>query len=67
MSRPTIRQYSDELHKAKHLDKIAMTHVEAMTAIGNDAAHNADSLKAEDVERLLRDVRTFLAQHPIGS
>jgi hypothetical protein len=40
-----------------------MKHVDSMIAVGNDAAHNEPDLKREDVERLLRDVRTFIARH----
>ncbi len=63
---PTLADYNMELYKANHLDKIAMKHVDAMTAIGNDTAHNASTLKREDVDRLLREVRNLLQQHPLS-
>jgi hypothetical protein len=62
-SRPTISSYKDELYRAKHITATVMKHVEAMAAIGNDAAHNAAGLQAGDVARLLRDVQDFTAKH----
>lgn len=44
-----------------------MKHVEAMAAIGNDAAHSNPGLKADDVRRLLTDLRGFLAKFAVGS
>jgi hypothetical protein len=58
--KPTIDHYKTSLYTANHLDKISMKHVEAMAAIGNDAAHAKTGLKADDVKRLLHDVRAFL-------
>jgi hypothetical protein len=40
-----------------------MLHVTAMAAVGNDAAHNSPTLRREDVDRFLRDVREFLVRH----
>jgi hypothetical protein len=37
-----------------------MKHIDALAAIGNDAAHNNPSLKAEDVERLVTEVPNIL-------
>ncbi len=61
--RPTINDYNTALYKDQHLDKITMKHVEALAAIGNDAAHNKPDLPTDDVTRLLRDLREFLVKH----
>lgn len=59
----TMNDFKDALYAAKDLDKMNMKHVEAMAAIGNEAAHNGPSLTEAKVERLLRDVRTFVTQN----
>ena len=65
--RPTINDLNQALYKGQHLDKIAMKQVDAMTAVGNHCAHNLQPpLEAPDVEKLLQDVATFLAQHPLS-
>lgn len=61
-SRPTIGDLNVALYKAQLYDKPTMKHVEAMAAIGNDAAHVAQTLTGEDVERLGRDVAAFLSK-----
>lgn len=61
--RPTINDYNTALYKDHRLDKITMKHVDALAAIGNDAAHNEHDLTADSVERLLREVREFLVKH----
>ena len=63
MTRPTINDFNTELYKAKHLNKAEMHHVTAMAAVGNDATHDPANVKKEDVERLLRDARSFIALH----
>jgi len=60
--RPTLNDFTSELYRAKVINIIVMKQVEAMAAIGNDAAHN-NPVTPEDVARLLRDVREFLAKH----
>ncbi len=62
--RPTLAHYNMALYNAKHIDKPTMKHVEALIAIGNDAAHNVRDLQKADVERLLRDVRELLVRYP---
>ena len=62
-NKPTLSNFKDELYKAKHFNTSVMKHVDSMAAVGNDAAHNTPSLTADDVARLLRDVRDFLAKH----
>ncbi len=61
--RPTLSNYNATLYNAKHIDKATMKHVDALTAIGNDAAHNATGLQKVHVERLLRDVREFIVRY----
>ena len=55
-----------ELQKASKINKIEVKHVESMAAVGNAAAHVESTLKRDDVERLIRDVRDFLARHPLS-
>jgi hypothetical protein len=64
--KPTINDLTDALYTAKHLTLTEKKFVESMAAVGNDAAHNKDSLKREDVERMIPDVRRFLVQHPVS-
>jgi hypothetical protein len=64
--RPTLADYNAALYRGKHLDKLTMKHVEGLIVIGNAAAHVEANLKTEDVQRLLRDVREFLSQHPLS-
>lgn len=61
---PTISDYNMALYNAspKRIDRVKMQHITTMAAIGNDAAHGK-TVKQEDVERLLRDVRTFITYH----
>jgi len=60
--RPTINDYNMALYDAKHIDKITMKQVDALAAIGNEAAHNEPALTPDTVERLLRDVRALLVK-----
>jgi hypothetical protein len=62
--KPTLNDFKMELQKASQLTKIEASHVDAMAAIGNTAAHNKPGLTKMDVERLVRDVREFLLRHP---
>jgi hypothetical protein len=59
-SRPTINDFNQALYASKHIDKIAMKHIDSLAAVGNDSAHNNPSLKQEDVERLVREVPNIL-------
>ena len=62
--KPTLNDFKLELQKASELNKIEVSHVDGMAAIGNIAAHNKPGLAKADVERLVRDVREFLVCHP---
>lgn len=64
--KPTINDFKDSLYKAKHITATVMKHVESMAAVGNEAAHNKDTLDAAAVGRLLRDVRDFLVRNPLA-
>ena len=66
-SKPVLNDYTQELYKAKQFNVSVLKHVEAMTAIGNSAAHNKPELNAPDVDRLLRDLGEFLARYPLAS
>lgn len=59
-NRPTIADFNLALYKANAYDKVTFKHVDAMAATGNDAAHNNPDIRAEDVERFLRDLLAFL-------
>jgi hypothetical protein len=61
--RPTLNDFTGELYGKQHITKLEMKQIEALAAIGNEAAHG-QPVKAEDVERMLRHVREFLQQHP---
>lgn len=58
--RPTISDYNQSLYKEKIYDKIIFKHVDSMTSIGNDAAHNKADLRKEDIERFMKDLEGFL-------
>lgn len=60
---PTINDYNVELYKANILDKAQMQQVTWLATVGNDAAHAKEALRRDDVGRLLRDVREFIAKH----
>lgn len=58
--RPTVSDYNNELYKTKVYDKIMFKHIDAMAAIGNDAAHNNTNLDRKDVERFKQDLGSFI-------
>ncbi len=58
--RPTLGDFNTGLYKKNIYDKITFKHVDALAAIGNDAAHNDPGLKKEDVRRLLDGLQGFL-------
>lgn len=62
-TRPTLNDFKDALYKGKHINAIEVKHVDSMAAVGNACAHNEPMANAEDVTRLLRDVRAFLIRH----
>lgn len=55
-ARPTIIDYNQALYGVQHYTKIKMKQIEALAAIGNDAAHNSSDLQANDVNKLLEDL-----------
>ena len=64
-AKPTLADYNSELYAAKEYDVAAMKHVDAMIAVGNNAAHNKPGLDNAGVTRLLRDLREFLARYAV--
>jgi hypothetical protein len=64
-AKPTMNDFKDALYKAKSIDTTQMKHIEATAAVGNDCAHNKPH-HADDVKRMLRDVRDILLRHPIA-
>ncbi|HET6249662.1 MAG TPA: hypothetical protein VFE47_18380 [Tepidisphaeraceae bacterium] len=63
--KPTLDDFKTELYRAKRISTADMQHVQAMAAVGNEAAHNLPTLTGANVKRLLSDMRTFLGEHPI--
>lgn len=63
--RPTISDYSQELYKAKVISKIALKNIEAMTAVGNDAAHTKETVKVAvaDVKAMHTNLVDFLQRN----
>jgi hypothetical protein len=59
-AKPTLNDYNSELYKASVYDKITFKDVDALVAIGNDAAHNSASLSTADVCRLRDGVLRIL-------
>jgi hypothetical protein len=55
-SRPSINDYNLALYDAQHYSKIKMKQIDALAAIGNDAAHNSPTLNPTDVAKLLADL-----------
>ncbi len=62
--KPTLNDYKMELYKEKHITLSVMKYVESMSAVGNEAAHNESSLRKDSVERLLQNIRDFIAKYP---
>jgi hypothetical protein len=64
--RPTMNDLNQSLYGSKPpvYDKNMMLHVQSLAGIGNDAAHNAPTLKVTDVERLKAGVEDFLSKFP---
>lgn len=63
--RPTLNDFKDALYRNKHINITQLKHLEAMAAIGNDAAHNKPELTKEDTIRLNRDVRDFISKNSV--
>jgi hypothetical protein len=60
----TLNDFKDALYKDKKVSLSVAKHIEAMAAVGNDAAHNKPELTKEAVTRMLRDVREFIGKYP---
>lgn len=60
--RPTLADLRQALYQVKKISKVENSHIEALTTIGNQAAHGEPVTQAE-VERLLREVREFMVRH----
>lgn len=54
--RPTISDFNQALYGIKHYSKIKMKQIDALTAIGNDAAHINPDLDSADVRKMLADL-----------
>lgn len=63
--RPTLADLNQALYRCETVqyDKAMMLNVTALAAVGNDAAHNKESLKREDVERLMRGTLEFISRY----
>ncbi len=60
--RPTLSDYNTALYKNNIYDKITHKHVDALAAIGNEAAHNKAELRSDDIRRLLDGVQGLLVR-----
>ncbi len=58
--KPTLNDYNTELYKASVYDKLTFKDVDALSAIGNDAAHNSATLSVADVSRMREGVVRIL-------
>lgn len=65
-TRPTINDYNAALYAGKHLTKVTMKHVDALAAVGNEAAHASPDLKSEDVETMVPGVRDFVSRYSLS-
>lgn len=65
IQRPTINDLNIALYKYDPplYNKSVMHHVNALAAVGNDAAHNNPELTKEDVKRLQEGLLDFLARY----
>jgi hypothetical protein len=63
---PTMSDFYTELQKVGKLNALERKHIESMTGVGSDCAHNKGAATKADVERMLRDIREFLIRHPIA-
>ena len=63
--RPTISDFNQALYKCESVayDKSMMLNMTSLASVGNDAAHNKESLKKEDVERLMRGTLDFVSRY----
>ena len=67
-AKPTLEDFNQALYKhgkdhpESGYTRATMTWVQAMAAVGNDAAHNLREITRVDAERMLGDVDRFLAQ-----
>jgi hypothetical protein len=61
-ARPTIADFNQSLTKAQVYDKMMAKNVDAMAAVGNEAAHNKPNLKPEDVERFRTNLVELLGR-----
>ena len=63
--RPTISDLNQAIYKCESIayDKSMMHNITALAAVGNDAAHNKDTLQKEDVERLKRGTLEFISRY----
>jgi hypothetical protein len=52
----TINDFNQALYGIKHYSKTKMKQIDALTSIGNDAAHNKPDLDSADVRKLLLDL-----------
>ena len=63
--KPMLGDFKTALRAKQLITKTVQAHIEAMAAVGNDAAHAKPELKQHEVERLLNDLTAFLATHPL--
>jgi hypothetical protein len=58
--KPTLNDYNTELYKQQVYDKITFKDIDTLIAIGNDAAHNKQSLVVDNVTQMCERVTRIL-------
>jgi len=59
--KPDAEDLLNTLVKASIIDAVQRSHVASLLAVGNNCAHPKEAVRPVDVERLIKDARTFCA------
>jgi hypothetical protein len=59
-SRPTLADFNRALYGVNHYAKTRMKQIDALSSVGNDAAHNKPELDASDVNRMLLELPSLI-------
>ena len=65
--KPTLNDYNMALYGVAHYSKTRMKQIDALTSIGNEAAHNSPDLSQADVKKLLFDLPELIGATKCGS
>jgi hypothetical protein len=61
-SKPTLSDYNQELYKINYYSKVEYKHIDYLTSIGNNAAHN-NNFENADASKLLEGVKAILNKY----